>query len=92
MDVKFLECVVDRHKQISQVVSNGEVENWAVKTINTMFPHSPGDHLNSLESVQRSLKDQKAWLVKILKVMHKQLSEKPEQIADEFFEALPKIY
>jgi hypothetical protein len=46
-----------------------------------LFPSSPGDHLESLESVQRSLKEQKDWLIKILKVMEKNLNEKPETIA-----------
>ena len=81
MDVKFLENVVTKHKKIQHVVSNSEVENWALKTMIMLFPSSPGDHLESLESVQRSLKEQKDWLIKILKVMEKNLNEKPETIA-----------
>ncbi len=92
MDIKFLENVVEKHRKIEHVVSNGEVENWTLKTMIILFPSSPGDHLNSLDSVQRSLREQKAWLVKILKVMEKNLKEKPETIADEFFEALPLIF
>lgn len=38
-----------------------------------LFPSSPGDHLNSLEGVQRSLKEQKQWLIKILSVMNDQV-------------------
>ena len=55
MDIKFLTNVIEKHKTISHVVSNGEVENWTNKTITILFPSSPGDHLNSLDSVQRSL-------------------------------------
>lgn len=38
------------------------------------------------------MREQKAWLVKILKVMEKNLKQKPETIADQFFETIPSIY
>ncbi len=69
MQVKFLEDVVEKHKKISHMASTNEVKTWTQKTISIMFPEYPAQQLHSADKVQESLKEQKNWLIKILKIM-----------------------
>lgn len=92
MNVKFFESVIEKHKQISHVVSNNEIKTWTFKTIAILFPTSPAEQLFSLDQVKDSLEDQKAWLLKILQGIKSECPEPPELIVNDFFASMPKIY
>ena len=77
MNVAFLKEVIEKHKGISNFVSNNEVKTWVLKTIFILFPSSPADQLHTIDKVQENLEDQKQWLIKILKLIEKELPESP---------------
>lgn len=82
MEIKFLEDIVEKHKKISHMASTSEVKTWTSKTISIMFPEYPAQQLHSIDKVQDCLKEQKEWLVKILRIMEKELIDKPESLAN----------
>lgn len=92
MNYQFYEEVVDSHKNISHMASVSEIKLWTKKTISIMFPEFPAEQIHSVEKVQESLKEQKNWLDKILVIMDRELSEKPEEISSKFFNKIPAIY
>ena len=77
MNIKFLEEVIDKHKQITPFVSNNEVKTWLLKTIIIIFPSSKADQLHTVDKVQESLEEQKTWLLKILNGIKAELQDSP---------------
>lgn len=92
MDNKFLEDLMEKHRQTPEVPSSKTVAEWADGLLNVLFPEVSEQRLGSVLEIKKSLDDLKSALIKMLQKTKACKQGDCTKNANVFFSALPHIY